>query len=108
MAYIGARKVIFATCGMHDRRSESESEILVASVETTGKELGFGELLVGAIIVGTVGNAAEHSSSILFARKGEIELSIHVAAGSGTQLVLFVVPILLFSGIAMGQYLHLC
>lgn len=36
------------------------SEILVASVETTGEELGFGELFVGAIIVGIVGNAAEH------------------------------------------------
>ncbi|MDQ3872862.1 MAG: calcium/proton exchanger [Thermoproteota archaeon] len=79
------------------------SEILVASVETTGKELGFGELFVGAIIVGIVGNAAEHSSSILLARKGKIDLSIGIAAGSGTQIALFVVPILVFAGIALGQ-----
>jgi Ca2+:H+ antiporter len=79
------------------------SEILVASVETTGKELGFGELFVGAIIVGIVGNAAEHSSAILLARKGKIELSIGIAAGSGTQIALFVVPILVFAGIAMGR-----
>jgi Ca2+:H+ antiporter len=79
------------------------SEILVSSVETTGKELGFGELFVGAIIVGIVGNAAEHSSAILLARKGKIELSIGIAAGSGTQIALFVVPILVFAGIAMGQ-----
>lgn len=79
------------------------SEILVASVETTGEELGFGELFVGAIIVGIVGNAAEHSSAILLARKGKIELSIGIAAGSGTQIALFVVPILVFSGIALGQ-----
>jgi Ca2+:H+ antiporter len=79
------------------------SEILVASVETTGEELGFGELFVGAIIVGIVGNAAEHSSAILLARKGKIELSIGIAAGSGSQIALFVVPILVFSGIAMGQ-----
>jgi Ca2+:H+ antiporter len=79
------------------------SEILVASVETTGEELGFGELFVGAIIVGIVGNAAEHSSAILLARKGKIELSIGIAAGSGTQIALFVVPILVFAGIAMGQ-----
>ena len=79
------------------------SEILVASVETTGEELGFGQLFVGAIIVGIVGNAAEHSSAILLARKGKIELSIGIAAGSGSQIALFVVPILVFAGIAMGQ-----
>jgi Ca2+:H+ antiporter len=79
------------------------SEILVASVETTSKEFGFGELFVGAIIVGIVGNAAEHSSAILLARKGKIELSIGIAAGSGTQIALFVAPILVFAGIAIGQ-----
>jgi Ca2+:H+ antiporter len=79
------------------------SEILVASVEATSKEFGFGELFVGAIIVGIVGNAAEHSSAILLARKGKIELSIGIAAGSGTQIALFVVPILVFAGIAIGQ-----
>ena len=79
------------------------SEILVTSVETTGEELGFGQLFVGAIIVGIVGNAAEHSSAILLARKGKMELSIGIAAGSGTQIALFVVPILVFAGIAMGQ-----
>lgn len=79
------------------------SEILVGSVEATGKQLGFGELFVGAIIVGIVGNAAEHSSAIMLARKNKIELSIGIAAGSGTQIALFVVPILVIAGIAMGQ-----
>lgn len=79
------------------------SEILVGSVEETGKAFGFGELFVGAIIVGIVGNAAEHSSAILLARKGKIDLSIGIAAGSGTQIALFVVPILVFAGIALGQ-----
>lgn len=79
------------------------SEILVGSVEATGEELGFGELFVGAIIVGIVGNAAEHSSAIMLARKGKIDLSIGIAAGSGTQIALFVVPILVFAGVALGQ-----
>jgi Ca2+:H+ antiporter len=79
------------------------SEALVGSVEATGEELGFGELFVGAIIVGIVGNAAEHSSAILLARKGKMELSIGIAAGSGTQIALFVVPILVFAGVALGQ-----
>ena len=79
------------------------SEVLVGSVEETGERLGFGEMFVGAIIVGIVGNAAEHSSAILLARKGKIDLSIGIAAGSGTQIALFVVPILVFAGIALGQ-----
>ncbi len=32
-----------------------------------------------------------------------MELSIGIAAGSGTQIALFVVPILVLAGIAMGQ-----
>ena len=79
------------------------SEILVGSVEETSKQFGFGELFVGAIIVGIVGNAAEHSSAILLARKGKMDLSIGIAAGSGTQIALFVVPILVMVGIILGQ-----
>jgi Ca2+:H+ antiporter len=79
------------------------SEILVGSVEETSKQFGFGELFVGAIIVGIVGNAAEHSSAILLARKGKIDLSIGIAAGSGTQIALFVVPFLVMVGIILGQ-----
>jgi Ca2+:H+ antiporter len=79
------------------------SEILVGSVEETSKKFGFGEMFVGAIIVGIVGNAAEHSSAILLARKGKIDLSIGIAAGSGTQIALFVVPILVMVGIILGQ-----
>jgi Ca2+:H+ antiporter len=79
------------------------SEILVGSVEATTKELGFGELFVGAIIIGIVGNAAEHTSAIILARKGKIDLSIGIAASSGTQIALFVVPILVIAGIIMGK-----
>lgn len=83
------------------------SEMLVGSVEVTAKQFGFGELFVGAIIIGIVGNAAEHSSAIVLARKGKIELSIGIAAGSGTQIALFVVPILVIAGIIMNQQFSL-
>lgn len=79
------------------------SEILVGSLEETSKQFGFGEMFVGAIIVGIVGNAAEHSSAIILAKKGKIDLSIGIAAGSGTQIALFVVPILVMVGVILGQ-----
>ena len=83
------------------------SEILVGSIEAVTAEFGFGELFVGAIIIGIVGNAAEHSSAIFLARKGKMDLSIGIAAGSGTQIALFVVPILVISGILLNRPFNL-
>ncbi len=83
------------------------SEILVGSVEETSKQFGFGEVFVGAIIIGIVGNAAEHSSAIILARKGKIDLSIGIAAGSGTQIALFVVPILVIFGIIFKSAIYI-
>lgn len=45
-------------------------------------------MFVGAIVMGKVGNAAEQSSSIMLVRRGKLDLSIALAAGSGTQLFL--------------------
>jgi len=83
------------------------SEVLVSSVEVTIKKFGFGEMFVGAIIVGIVGNAAEHSSAILLARRGKLDLSIGIAAGSGTQVAIFVVPILVITGIVLNRPFNL-
>jgi Ca2+:H+ antiporter len=83
------------------------SEILVGSIEVVTAEFGFGELFVGAIIIGIVGNAAEHSSAILLARKGKMDLSIGIAAGSGTQIALFVVPILVIAGVLLSRPFNL-
>ena len=83
------------------------SEVLVDTVESTTKRFGFGKLFVGAVIVGIVGNAAEHSSAIMLARKGKLDLSIGIAAGSGTQVALFVVPILVIAGIVMNRHFTL-
>jgi Ca2+:H+ antiporter len=79
------------------------SEVLVSSIEGTIKIFGFGEMFVGAIIVGIVGNVAEHSSAIMLARRGKLELSIGIAAGSGTQVAIFVVPMLVIAGIFLNR-----
>ena len=79
------------------------SEVLVSTIEVAIKDFGVSEIFVGAIIVGVVGNAAEHSSAIMFARKGQLDLSIGIAAGSGTQIAIFVVPILVIAGILLNK-----
>jgi Ca2+:H+ antiporter len=83
------------------------SEVLVNSVEVIIKQFGLSEMFVGAIVVGIVGNVAEQSSAIMFARKGKLDLSIGLAAGSGTQIAIFVVPILVIAGIFINSQFNL-
>ncbi|HYA83347.1 MAG TPA: calcium/proton exchanger [Candidatus Bathyarchaeia archaeon] len=83
------------------------SEVLVSSVEVMIKQFGLSEMFVGAIVVGIVGNVAEQSSAIMFARKGKLDLSIGLAAGSGTQIAIFVVPILVIAGMFINSQFNL-
>ncbi|NAL77891.1 calcium/proton exchanger [Nitrososphaera sp. AFS] len=83
------------------------SEVLVSSIEEAIKIFGFGEMFVGAIIIGIVGNVAEHSSAIMLARRGKLDLSIGIAAGSGTQVAIFVVPALVIAGLFLNRPFNL-
>jgi Ca2+:H+ antiporter len=97
------KKISFIVLGASMVGVVAVSEILVDTVESTTRRFGFGKLFVGAIIVGIAGNAAEHSSAIMLARKGKLDLSIGIAAGSGTQVALFVVPTLVIAGLLMNH-----
>ena len=85
---------------------KNQVQLLVGSVESAPEEFGFGQLFVGAIIAGLVGNAAEHSSAIILATRNKLDPSIGIAAGSGTQVALFVAPVLVIVGIFIGKPLH--
>jgi Ca2+:H+ antiporter len=54
------------------------SGIMVDSVEVVGQKLGLSEFFIGAVIVGIVGNTAEHSSTITFALKGKMNLALNI------------------------------
>ncbi len=79
------------------------SELLVAQIEQVTRALGMTELFVGVMVVAIVGNAAEHSTAILMARRDQMELSLTIAAGSSTQIALLVAPALVFISLAMGH-----
>ena len=70
------------------------SEILVGQIEFVTRALGWTELFVGLVIVATVGNAAEHSTAVMMARKDKMDLALSIAVGSSTQIALFVAPLL--------------
>ncbi len=79
------------------------SEILIRAVEEVGKNLNLSEVFVGAVVVAVIGNAAEHSSAILLARKGKMDLSLEITSASGIQVALLVVPALVFAGLILNS-----
>jgi Ca2+:H+ antiporter len=83
------------------------SELLVGSLEVVRISLGLTDLFLGVIIVAIVGNAAEHGSAILMARRNKMDLSLAVAMTSTTQIALFVAPVLVFVSLLTAQVMTL-
>jgi len=78
------------------------SEFLVGAVEHTAEELGMTDVFVGVILIAIIGNAAEHSTAVLMARKNKMDLAINIAVGSSIQIALFVAPVLVFASFFIG------
>src|SRR3954464_8888151 len=79
------------------------SEMLVGEIEAVTKALGWTEFFVGVIVVAIIGNAAEHSTAMMMARRDKMDLAITIAVGSSTQIALFVAPVLVFLSLALGH-----
>ncbi|MEO5799281.1 MAG: calcium/proton exchanger [Gemmatimonadales bacterium] len=78
------------------------SEILVHQVGAVTANLGLSQAFLGLIIIPIIGNAAEHATAIVVARKGQTDLAFQIALGSSTQVALLIAPILVFAGAFMG------
>jgi Ca2+:H+ antiporter len=83
------------------------SEMLVGTVRPAAERLGMTQTFVGVILVALVGNAAEHSSAVLFALKNKMDLALGIAIGSSMQIALFVAPLLVFASYLFGDPLDL-
>ena len=94
--------LLLATAGV-----AAASELLVRSVEPTARSLGLTDVFIGVILVAIIGNAAEHSTAVVFALKNKIELSLNIAIGSSVQMALFVAPMLVFVGAIAGHPMDL-
>jgi Ca2+:H+ antiporter len=80
-----------------------ESELLVGALEPALADLGLSKFFVGLILVPIVGNAAEHSSAVMFALRNKVDVTLEIAIGSSTQIALFVAPVLVFLSLAVGH-----
>lgn len=83
------------------------SELLVGATEVTVRTLGLSSVFVGLVLIPIIGNAAEHSSAVLMARKNRMDLAASIAIGSSVQVALFVAPVLVFVGLIIGHPLDL-
>jgi Ca2+:H+ antiporter len=84
-----------------------ESELLVESLEVATSQLGLTALFTGVILLPIIGNAAEHATAVTVAMKDKMDLSMSVAVGSSMQIALFVAPVLVIAGWAIGQPMDL-
>jgi Ca2+:H+ antiporter len=83
------------------------SEILVGATRGVTASLPLTETFLGLIIIPFIGNAAEHATAVVVARKGQTDLALQIALGSSTQIALLVGPLLVFIGAAMGRNMNL-
>ena len=65
------------------------------------------QTFLGLILIPIIGNAAEHATAVVVARKGPMDLALQIALGSSTQVALLVAPILVFAGVLLGQDMNL-
>jgi Ca2+:H+ antiporter len=78
------------------------SELLVDALGGTVTALGLPEAFVGVVIVAIVGNAAEHSTALLFANRGDMDVALGIAWESSKQIALLVAPLLVIAGVILG------
>lgn len=80
-----------------------ESEFLVSSLNPALSALHLPVLFVGLIVIPVIGNAAEHSSAVLFAMRNKMNITLEIAIGSSSQVALFVAPAVVFISLLMGH-----
>jgi Ca2+:H+ antiporter len=84
-----------------------ESELLVHAATEATKTVGLSETFLGLIVIPIIGNAAEHATAVVVARRGKMDLALQIALGSSTQVALLVAPILVFAGVVLGREMTL-
>jgi Ca2+:H+ antiporter len=82
-------------------------ELLVGELETVIHTWGLTPTFVGVGIIAIVGNAAEHSTAVLMAWEGKIEVGIGICFESSKQIALLVAPVLVFLSGPLGHPLTL-
>jgi len=79
------------------------AEGLVHAVDAAGKAWGLNEVFLGFIVIAIVGNAAEHSTAVMLAWRGQMDTALNISMQSSVQIALFVTPVLVFLSYPLGH-----
>jgi Ca2+:H+ antiporter len=77
------------------------AELLVGSAEQMAHRLGWNSVFVGVVLLAIIGNAAEHSTAILLARRNDMDTAMTITYQSSLQIALFATPVLVLIGAAL-------
>jgi Ca2+:H+ antiporter len=66
---------------------------LVGSLQAFASQAHLSEFLVAVVIVAIVGNATEHGSAVLLARRGKIRLATEISLASSAQVAGLLIPL---------------
>jgi len=88
------------------------AELLVGSATLMAEQLGWNRVFVGVILLAIIGNAAEHSTALVLARRNDMDTAMAIAHQSSLQIALFAVPVLVllsavFTAFHVGSAHHL-
>lgn len=83
------------------------AELLVGTIEHVSENFHLNEFFVGIILVPIIGNVAEHFSAVLFAARNKPDIAQAIAAGSSTQVALFVAPAFVLLSYLFGNPMNL-
>ena len=83
------------------------AEGLVQAVRQAGQAWGMNEVFLGFIVLAIVGNAAEHSTAVMLAMRGQMDTALNISMQSSVQIALFVTPLLVFLSYPLGHPLDL-
>ncbi|MBK8269771.1 MAG: hypothetical protein IPK83_16335 [Planctomycetes bacterium] len=75
------------------------AELLVKSAESVATTFGWNHVFVGVILLAIIGNAAEHSTAIVMARRNDMDTAMTITYQSSLQIALFVTPFLVLLSI---------
>ncbi len=83
------------------------AEELVHAVGQAGTSWGLNQVFLGFIVLAIVGNAAEHSTAVILAFRGDVDTALNIAMQSSVQIALFVTPLVVFLSYPIGHPLDL-
>jgi Ca2+/H+ antiporter len=78
------------------------SDAIVDTIEDAANGTNISNVFLAAIVVPIVGNAAEHTSAVVFGIKNRLNLALAIAVGSATQIGLFLLPVVVLLGWMAG------